>query len=114
MHTKPGGNAQLSDQGFTHYQLGLDSSWELDLWGRTRQKMAAAEADLNSLNAAFEDAALSLGTEVSSAYIHYAVLQNQIGLINANIELQKQSLDVTRALFKEGSRTALDVSFAML
>ncbi len=112
MRTKPSGNAQLSDNGFTHYQLSLDSSWELDLWGRTRQNIAAANAELNNLDAAYEDIALSLGAEVSSAYINYAVLQNQIQLINANIELQKQSLRVTQVLFEEGSRTALDVQQA--
>ncbi len=110
--TNPSGNAQLSDTGFTNYQLSLDSSWELDLWGRNRHNIMAAKADLNNLNAAYEDIALSLGAEVSSAFIHYAVLQNQITLINANIQLQKQSLRVTKALFEEGSRTALDVQQA--
>ncbi|PIE71101.1 MAG: hypothetical protein CSA22_05090 [Deltaproteobacteria bacterium] len=112
MHTQPSGNAQPSDTSFTNYQLGIDSSWELDLWGRTRRNIGAATADLNNLNAAYEDIALSVGAEVSSAYINYAVLQNQLKLINTNIELQKQSLHVTRALFEEGSRTALDVQQA--
>ncbi len=112
IRTNPSGNAQPSDTAFTHYQLSLDSSWELDLWGRTRQAIVAANADLNKLNAAYEDIALSLGAEVSSVYINYAVLQNQVKLINANIELQKQSLRITKALFEEGSRTALDVQQA--
>ncbi len=111
-YTKPSGNAQPSDKAFSHYQLGLDSSWEIDLWGRTKENIAAARAEVKTRNMAYEDIALSLAAEVSSAYINYAIIHNQIQLINANIGLQKQSLHIAKALFKEGSRTALDVQQA--
>ncbi|PIE82967.1 MAG: hypothetical protein CSA09_04030 [Candidatus Contendobacter odensis] len=112
MRTKPSGNAQMTDKALTSYQMSLDSSWEIDLWGRVKQNITAANAELNNLDAAYQDAALSIGAEVASAYINYVVLQKQIKSVSANIALQKQSLRVAKALFKEGENTALDVQQA--
>lgn len=112
IRTQPSGNAQRSNKRITNYQISLDSAWELDIWGRVRQNIKLAKANLHHLDEAYQDAALSLGAEVASNYIRYRVLQNQIRLVKTNVVIQKKSLSVAKALFEVGTRTALDVEQA--
>jgi outer membrane protein TolC len=37
---------ELLAEPFTLYQAGFDASWELDLWGRVRRSVEAADADV--------------------------------------------------------------------
>lgn len=105
-------NATPSDDRSTDYRVGIDTAWELDFWGRVQRGVDAANSDLNSLDAGFEDAALSIGAEVASFYVQYRVLEAQIALAEANVELQRSSLSVASTLREEGERTELDVQQA--
>ncbi|MDU5677083.1 MAG: FAD-dependent oxidoreductase [Pseudomonas aeruginosa] len=55
-----GGNrdalAEVLGEPYTFYQAGFDASWELDLWGRVRRSVEAADADIDA-SAALLDAA---------------------------------------------------------
>ncbi|MDN3385114.1 efflux transporter outer membrane subunit [Pseudoalteromonas sp. APC 3358] len=106
------GNAQLSDSRFTNYRTAIDTAWELDVWGRVQRGVDAANADLNSLDASYENAALSLAAEVATTYIQYRVLQQQLKLAHQNIGLQTKSLNIAQSLLEDGSRNALDVEQA--
>lgn len=51
--------------------LGLDSSWELDLFGKTRRSVESANALAQASIADWHDARVSLAAEVAVTYVQY-------------------------------------------
>jgi multidrug efflux system outer membrane protein len=88
---------------FNQYQYGLTAAWELDLFGRVRRSVEAADADTQ---AAVQDARavrVSLMAEVASAYIDLRTAQ-------AQLRIAQDSLQTVRGL----SRLAQDARGAGL
>ena len=52
---------------FENYDLALDLSWEVDLWGRLRDQTSAAVARAESYQADLEAARLSLAAQITKA-----------------------------------------------
>lgn len=94
------------------FSVGFDASWEIDLWGRVRRSVEAAEAGLAYAQEDYNDALITLYAEVARTYINIRTLQLQITHTTANIESQRESLSLTQTLFKHGLATSLDVSQA--
>jgi len=63
---------------FRAARLTGDLAWELDFWGRVRRGVEAARADLGAQEAAERATALSLVSDVASAYLQLLEL-DQIG-----------------------------------
>ena len=57
--------------GFNDYRLGLDASWEIDLFGHTARSREAAAARLDSVQEQQADAALRVAAEVARNVIDY-------------------------------------------
>lgn len=56
---------------FTDYRVGVDTSWEIDLVGKTRREVEAAVARLGSSEATRDDARAVVAAEVADAYVDY-------------------------------------------
>ena len=94
------------------YQAGLDSSWELDIFGGTRRNIEAADADLLAAVETRQDALVTLTAEVALNYIDLRGFQRQIFIAKENLQAQKHTADVTRQKFQGGFVSALDVANA--
>lgn len=84
------------------HTLGLEASWELDLWGRVRRSVEAANADLG---ASVEDArsvAVAVAAETAAAYVDLRAFQARLAIALTNVELQEQTLGVVRARLESG------------
>ncbi|MBV8679133.1 MAG: efflux transporter outer membrane subunit [Aquitalea sp.] len=57
--------------GFNDYRLGLDASWEIDLFGHTARSREAAAARLDSVQEQQADVALRVAAEVARNVIDY-------------------------------------------
>jgi outer membrane protein TolC len=57
---------------YTQYQAGFDASWELDLWGRVRRSVEAADADSAARAALLADLRASIDAEVARAWLDLA------------------------------------------
>ena len=66
--TTLGGTTNRNTDGV--YGVGLDASWELDLWNRLGSGIGAAEADLAASQADYDAAELSLAAQTSIAWIN--------------------------------------------
>ena len=71
--------------GEERYGVGLDASWEADIFGSNRFASNAAEANLKASQASLEDVKASLAAEVASAYVNLRLAQ-------ARLEVSQQSL----------------------
>ncbi|MGV2481914.1 UNVERIFIED_CONTAM: TolC family protein, partial [Salmonella enterica subsp. enterica serovar Weltevreden] len=61
-------------------QLGLDASWEADLWGRIGREVEAAGAELQGSAADLASVRLSLQAELVQNYFQLRAADNQRAL----------------------------------
>lgn len=94
------------------YRIGFDAFWEIDLFGRVRRSVEERAAGLAAEEASLRDVMVSLNAEVARNYLELRGAQNRLGVAQKNAENQRQTLDLTIALFEEGRGTALDTARA--
>ena len=76
----------------TLYQLGLDASWELDLWGRIGRNVESADAALQATLEDYRDVLVSLYAELANTYVEIRTLQARIDAAEGNVASQRQTL----------------------
>ncbi len=89
--------------------VGLRTSWELDLWGKLKNRKQAA---LNRFLASYEGQKLvqtELVSNVASAYYELLALDEQREILNRNIGLQQRSLKIIEIQKSAGAATELAV-----
>lgn len=107
-----GDRARLADflsEPFTLYQAGFDASWELDLWGRVRGSIEAADADVQRQAALLDLARLSLASDVARHYIDLRTAQRQSQLAREDIAALQDRLGLLEARVKRGVMDHLDL-----
>ncbi len=91
------------------FQLGFDSSWEIDFFGGLRKSLAAAAADVRASQEARNDVRVAVAAEVGRNYLQLRGAQRRLSIVGNNIALQKDSLELTAARRKAGLAPELDV-----
>ena len=97
---------------FNVWQAGFDSSWELDLWGRVRRSVEAANASVQSQADARRDLLVSTMAEVARDYIQLRGTQTVHTITLDNLSAAKDIERVTRERMANGLATELDVAEA--
>ena len=101
-----------SSHTYTSYVLPLESSWELDLWGRVRHQVAAARARAQAADEDYRSAQLSIQAEVATDYFELtAAIQDQ-NLLTSTIAAYQKSLSLVRERRRVGIVSDLDVAQA--
>lgn len=100
------------DTTFTHYNLGFDATWELDMWGRLARGVESADSTLLASVANYDDVLVSLTAEVAAAYVQIRAFEERIALAKHNEAIQQRSLTITKVRFDNGVTTELDVTQA--
>ena len=90
----------------------LTASWELDVFGRIRQGVQAAQARAEADEEARRDVLVILLAEVASTYLELRGLQNEQAVVMDNIKSQQESVDLTRVRRDAGVDNALAVAQA--
>jgi len=94
------------------YQLGFDASWELDLFGKVRRAVEAADA--NSLAAAESrnDLLVSLQAEVAQTYFQLRASQMLRKITADQVAAQSDVLELTQSRHQHGLAGEADVDTA--
>ena len=85
-----------------YYQLGLDASWELDIWGGGRRQTESSMALFEAAAASLDNVYLTMTAEVAADYIGLRTAQEQIRIAEQNLKLQEDIYDVIAAKNKYG------------
>ncbi len=101
--------AQVLSEPFTLYQIGFDASWELDLWGRVRRSVEAADADVSGQAALLDLARLSLISDVVRNYFELRTTQRQIRLAREDIAALEERASLLEARVQGGIVDHLDL-----
>ena len=105
-------NNRNSDRTFQNLTVGIDATWELDLWGKFARNIEAADASLGATVANYDDFLVILTAEVARTYVVMREAEERERLARQNAELQRRTLDLTRVRFRAGAVTELDVQQA--
>jgi NodT family efflux transporter outer membrane factor (OMF) lipoprotein len=99
-------------KAFDLYQYGLDASWELDLWGRVRRSIEAADASIDASAEARRSILISVLAEVALDYIQLRGVQTQLQISRENLATAQDSLALTQKRAADGLTSQLDVANA--
>jgi NodT family efflux transporter outer membrane factor (OMF) lipoprotein len=108
----PGVGAISFPNPYNQFQLGAGASWEIDLFGRVRRSVEAANADMQ---AAVEDrhaVLVALCADVARSYLELRGAQLREEVTRQSLATQKDLYDLTRQRQSVGLTTDLDVANA--
>jgi NodT family efflux transporter outer membrane factor (OMF) lipoprotein len=94
------------------YNVGFDASWELDLWGKVRRQVEAADAQVDQAEDQRRDALVSSLAELARDYIQLRGVQTQIRIANDNLKVDRDILQVAQQRQQSGVQNGLDVENA--
>ena len=86
-----------------------DLAWELDFWGRVRRGVEAANADVGAEEAANGAVALTLVSNVASAYVELLELDQEHEIAERTLSLRRATLEIARQRYAQGLTSELDV-----
>lgn len=92
------------------YQIGLDMSYEVDLFGRVRRSLEANRADTAAAQAALDVVRVSVAAETARAFADACAANAQIAVAKRSIALQQDTYDLTERQLEAGRGTALDTA----
>jgi NodT family efflux transporter outer membrane factor (OMF) lipoprotein len=94
------------------YNNGFDASWELDLWGKVRREVEAADAQVDQAADRRRDAMVSSLAELARDYIQLRGVQTQIKIATDNLKADRDILTLTQQRQQRGLQNGLDVENA--
>ena len=96
------------------YSLFLRFDWELDIWGKLKDRKKAAEADVRAEYFTFHAARLSLANAVSRFWFNAVEAKLQLLLAEETEKSFLNTYEIIDERFKKGISEALDVRLATI
>jgi multidrug efflux system outer membrane protein len=104
----PGGGGLLMN----FYQLPLELSYEVNLWGKVTRQIEGANAREAASQASIAATTLSLTADTAQTYWALRGLDAERAIVKESIALRKETLSLVDARFQAGTVSELDVSRA--
>lgn len=96
----------------TVYQVPIDFTWELDLWGRVRRDIEANVAAAQASAADVENVRLSLQAELAADYFQLHGLDEQAQLLVSTVREYETALRITSNRHDQGIASGADLAEA--
>ncbi|MFC3607400.1 efflux transporter outer membrane subunit [Stutzerimonas tarimensis] len=94
------------------FELGVNASWEADLWGRLRRGLEADRASAGASAADLAAVRLSLQAELVQTYLQLRVLDVHQELLEQTLEAYRRTLRLTQNQYDAGIARRSDVTQA--
>jgi NodT family efflux transporter outer membrane factor (OMF) lipoprotein len=91
---------------------GFDAAWEIDVFGKFRRAIEAAQYDVEAAIAARNVVLISLIADVTRAYLDLRSLQMRLAVLRKNIEVAQKYVDFVQERYTRGITNELDVTLA--
>ena len=89
--------------------FGAQAAWEIDFWGKLRRAIESADDAFLASVANYDNALVSLVSDVASSYVQIRTVETQIAIARDNVVRQQTALKIARAKFQYGTATKRDV-----
>lgn len=96
--------------GLDYFSLGLNFSWEIDVFGRVREQSKESKATYNASKAEYSAAMISLCSNIATAYFNYRLAQGGVDVAQRQITSQERISKITDARYEAGLASKLDVA----
>lgn len=111
LEKQPGSKVFLREHLMT-YLLPINLTYELDLWGKLRNRTLAAFRDYQAQKEAYRTALLILTAEVASTYYQVRSLDRQLDLYSKTVQIRAKGLKINQARYDYKVINYLDVAQA--
>jgi len=98
--------------GANNVGVGVDTRWEIDLFGAIRGERRAAAAEALASAAQLRAAGISVAAEVARNYVALRGLQERLRVAAASLETQRAALSLVRGRMDAGRGDAFDTERA--
>jgi multidrug efflux system outer membrane protein len=92
------------------FNLGVDASYQLDLFGRIRADVRAANEGLRASRYAQQTVALTTMSSVANAYLTVLALRERLDITRRNVDAAERILAITQAKVTNGVSSNLDLA----
>jgi outer membrane protein, multidrug efflux system len=106
LQTVPGGAT------FNNFQLFLNATWEIDLWGKLRRATEAARASMLSTEEARKSVILTLLTSVANSYINLRDLDKQLEVTRQTTKSYEDIYNIFKLRYDYGYVSAMELNQA--
>jgi multidrug efflux system outer membrane protein len=96
----------------TTYQLAVNGSWEIDLWGKIRRATEAARAQLLATEENRKAVVLTLVSSVANSYVNLRDLDKQLEIAVETARSRKEFYEVFQLRFEGGLVSDLEINQA--
>lgn len=103
------GPQSIDSVNFNNYQLGLNISWEIDLWGKLKDRSSAANSETEASAADLLQAELSLAAQIAKSWFNFTESQAQWKLSRQTAASYRKNLKTLEARFQRGLSDGLDL-----
>jgi NodT family efflux transporter outer membrane factor (OMF) lipoprotein len=97
---------------FEDNATALAATWELDLWGKFRRGIEAADAVLDSSIENYDDVLVVLLSDVATNYVTYRTFEQRLLYARKNVEIQTAAYQLAKDKHEAGATTERDVQQA--
>jgi multidrug efflux system outer membrane protein len=95
-----------------NHRVTLDTSYEIDLWGRVRRSLENAQAQLDAQDASTQTVLLTLTTDLARNYFDLRALDAELAILDRTTALRRDTLATYRARVAAGLGVDADISRA--
>jgi NodT family efflux transporter outer membrane factor (OMF) lipoprotein len=106
------GGAFSNGDPYTQYNLPVDASYTLDLWGRVRNSVSASVFAAQASAADLQTAKLSIQAELANDYFGLRAVDEQKSIYEDTVASYAQTLTLTKTLVKAGIDSEEDLGIA--
>jgi len=106
------GTAMAAGSTTSIYQVPLDASYEVDVWGKVRRMIEGSVATAQASAADLETMRLSLQAELAVDWFELHGLDAQQQLLATTADAYKKALDLTTNRYNQGIASGVDVAQA--
>ena len=92
--------------------VGFDAGWEIDVFGKFRRAIEAAQYDVDAAIADRNMVLISLIADVTRAYLELRAQQMQLAVLRKDIQVAQSYVDFVQERFNRGITNELDVTLA--
>lgn len=97
---------------YSQFQAALNLQYEIDLWGRVRKSVLAAEADFLASEGDTAAVILSLKATLAQTWYQLRYIDEEITVVRNTVNLRRENRDLIKVRVDAGDTTDLDLARA--